>query len=284
MKAKKLLAALGVLVMAVPGVAIATHETAVVSEIVDGHTVFAAVLQETRTDFAAIAGIAAKRTTIGGVLWFNDQELIPASVASEIAAGSFVIATEAGDDPPSEHMDSAYLESYQFEDPNNRVWVVDRYTYDVCSAESGGQFHVVPCEGQSANQGVDADEDGHPELTTGENVVRQTKSLFVAEIGATALDAAASCGSATGKSYNFVLLVRMDALGAVAQDGKSHPSADDDALRGDHDNALAPPGSHTHDTAQLDLWFSETQRPPVPATRVLMFPEDTLGDTAPCRA
>ena len=132
MKAKKLLAVLGVLLVAVPGAAYAATETSVTSESVEGHTVFAAVVDETATQFAAIAGVAAKRTTMGGVLWFNDQELIGGAVASEIAAGAFVIATEAGDDAPSTHMDAAYAESYQFTDPNNRLWIVERYTYDSC--------------------------------------------------------------------------------------------------------------------------------------------------------
>lgn len=300
MKAKKLLAVLGVLVMAIPGAAYASHETSVTSEIVEGHTVFAAVLAETGTDFAAIAGIAAKRTTIGGVLWFNDQELIPASVASEIAAGSYVIATEAGDDPPSGHMDAAYAETYQFTDPNGLVWIVDRYTYDSCYVDAAGAQQIVPCDATAGQQGVDLDEDGHDEVSTGsvdldgdghpdlvaaDSVVKQSKSLYVVEIGATTIDAAASCGTATGKEYNFVLLVRMDSLYSATDDGKSHGAGatDTPAQGNSHASQAAPDADHTHDTAQIDLWFSE-ERPPAPASRTPMFPEDTVGASAPCHA
>lgn len=299
MKAKKLLAVLGVLIMAIPGAAYASHgATSVTSEIVEGHTVFAAVVEETGTDFAAVAGIAAKRTSIGGVLWFNDQELIPASVASEIAAGAYVIAAEAGDDSPLNHLDAAYAESYQFTDPNNRLWIVDRYTYDSCYVDAAGTQQIVPCDLEAAKTGVDLDEDGHDEVNTGsvdldgdgnpdvvaaDSIVKQAKSLFVVEIGATTLDTAAGCGTATGNEYNFVMLIRMDALYSAVDDGKSHGAgATDTPLEGNsHAASLAPVADHTHDTAQIDLWFSES-RPPAPATRTPMFPEDTIGGAAPC--
>lgn len=299
MKANKLVAALGVLMMAIPGVAYASDATSVTSEIVEGHTVFAAVEDESQTNFAAIAGIAAKRTTIGGVLWFNDQELIPASVASEIAAGAYVIATEAGDDDPDSHLDAAYAESYQFTDPNGRTWIVDRYTYDSCYVDAAGSQQVVPCDLTAAQQGADLDEDGNNEISTGsvdldgdgqadivaaDSIVKQVKSLFVVEIGATTVDAAAACGPATGKEYNFVLLVRMDALYSVAQDGAAHgAAATAGPLAGNSHSSTTPPPDHTHDTAQIDLWFKE-QRPPAPATRTPMFPEDTVGSSAPCYA
>ena len=302
MKAKKLVAALGVLMMAVPGVAYASHESSTTSQIVEGHTVFAVLESGSQTQFAAIAGLAAQRTSIGSVLWFNDMELIPASVASELAQGAYVIATEAGDDPPSQHMDAAYAESYQFTDPNGRYWIVDRYTYESCYVEAAGTQQIVPCDLAAGSTGEDFDGDGHDEVSTGsvdldgdgnpdviaaDSIVRQLKSLFVVEIGATTPDTAAGCGTATGQNYNFVLLVRMDALSAgnVAQDAMAHGAGSSATQLGgnSHASALDPVADHTHDTAQIDLWFSE-ERPPVPASRTAMFPDDLVGGTAPCHA
>lgn len=300
MKAKQLLAMLGALIMIGPGVAYAAGETSVTSEIVQGHTVFVAVEELSETQFGAIAGIAAKRTTIGGVLWFNDQQLIAPSVANEIAQGAFVIATEAGDDDPADHLDSAYAETYEFTDPNGRSWIVDRYTYDSCYIEVAASQQIVPCDATAAQTGVDLDDDGADDLQTGsadldgdgqsdvvaaDRVVKQQKSMWVVEIGATTVDAAASCGTATGKDYNFVLLVRMDGLFDAAADGASHGAGSAaSALEGNsHASTLIPPADHTHDTAQLDLWFKE-DRPPLPANgrSPPMFPADTVGGTAPC--
>lgn len=301
MKAKKLLAALGALLMAFPGVAYASDATSVTSQIVEGHTVFAALEQDSRTYFAAVAGIARQTTTIGGVLWFNDQDLLNDTLASEVAAGAFVIATQAGDDDPEEHRETAsYAESYLFVDPNERAWIVDRYTYDVCYVPAAGEEQIVPCDLTAANTGVDVDENGQNDVSTGsvdldgdgeadvvaaDNIVKLTKSMFVVEIGDTTTDAAASCGTATGKQYNFVLLVRLDALGNIVDDGQAHGAAvTDPATAGNShiSSALSPP-DHTHDTAQIDLWFKE-QRPPAPASRTPMFPQDTIGGGAECNA
>jgi hypothetical protein len=290
---KKLLAVLGVLVMMIPGVALAQHQS-VTQEVVEGHTVYATVVQETNTQMAAIAGIAAKRVTLGGVLWFNNQELLPSSVASEIAAGAYVIGTEAGDDDPFMHINStdlSYAESYQFTDPNDRTWVVDRYTYQVCTVSAGGADNQVPCEATAANQGVDVDGDGVPDVSTNNPVQNATKSIYVAEIGATTKDTSMSCdplaanGGGTGKDYNFVMLVRMDTLSNVVQGGKQHGASSTDTKEqgNSHSSVSTPPADHAHDTGQIDLWFSEF-RPPAPATRTLFFPADTVGSSAPCAA
>ncbi|MCA1814409.1 MAG: hypothetical protein LC624_10740 [Halobacteriales archaeon] len=296
MKAKKLLAALGVLVMIIPGVAFADAASKETQQIVEGHSVYATVLQENNVGMAAIAGIAAKRTTIGGVLWFNNQELVPSSVASEIAAGAFVLASQAGDDSPLQHIndaDLAYVESYQFTDPNDRAWIVDRYSYQQCSVGD----NPVPCEAAMANdQFVDLDGDGVPDdvagepLTTGEPVTNVTKSMYVVEISASTKDLSMSCdalalnGGGTAKDYNFVLLVRMDALdpAGIIADGASLGTGS--ALTKEQGNsgaAVTNAPSTTANTAQIDLWFSEN-RPPAPTNRVLFFPADSVGSSAPC--
>jgi hypothetical protein len=309
-KAKKLLAALGVLMMAVPGVAFASHETQFSEEIVEGHTVFAAVSDDYTIQFAAVAGLATKRTIIGGVLWFNDQELISGgtSAAGDLAAGQYIIATQAGDDPPSMHMNASYLESYEFKDPNDQVWIVDRYTYDVCTAQAGGDFHIVPCEANAVNEppepaasASDLDGDGHPdhpvEDTLGDpaggegDIIVTRKSLYVVQIADTqTVDATVNCAPGTGKSYNFVLLLRLDGLTNVVDGGAAHPGsyADPDAqaqgvLDGDSHSSQATPGAnHAHGTAQVDLWFSPT-RPAEPELRNTLF-TDTAGSDAGCHA
>jgi hypothetical protein len=306
-KAKKLLAALGVLVMLIPGVAFAHHESKVTQEIVEGHSVYATVLENENIGMAAIAGIAAKRTTIGGVLWFNNQELLPSQVASEVAAGAYVLATEAGDDDPAIHIaagDLEYADSYQFMDPNDRVWIVDRYTYEICSVDQGGSPTPVPCDGaHAASTSVDLDKDGHADDVSGESlstegdVTVDLKSVYVVEIGDTAKDLSATCdplavdggglkdAAGVPQDYNFVLLVRMDTLGDVVADGKAHGASSTD-LKGDGNSHAAlstAPADHTHDTASIDLWFSE-DRPASPGSRTLFFPEDVDGASAPCAA
>jgi hypothetical protein len=267
-KAKKLLAALGALAVAIPGLALAG--TTEISTVVEGHSVFAAVVDETQINFAAIAGIAAKRTVFGGVLWFNDQELFAPSVASELAAGKYVIATGANDDPPSDHFDAQYEESYQVTDPNNQVWMVDRYVYWSCSVEVNGQFAPVPCqqaEPVNDNDQLDLDSNGANEVDGGDPVLNTTKNLYVVTIGPKTIDSASGCAPASGKEYNFVLLVRMDQFAQPA-DGNNFT---EDAVT---------IGTGTFDTAQVDLWFSE-ERPAEPATRTIRI-ADAVGDAAPC--
>lgn len=289
MKAKKLLALVGVLVVALPSVALAYHGSQVETTIVEGHTVFTDVLSESEIPFAAIAGTAAKRTTVGGVSWFGDQELFAPVTAQELAAGHFVIASATGEDAPFQHMDADYVESYRVTDPNNREWVIDHYAYEVCTIDDGTQVHEVPCmdvpedaesptafqgspaEGQPGdapgqepeNYAVDLDGDGHPDdldgdgaAETGDNVLVVVHHLYVVEIGAPTPDTCTSQGE-----YNFVLAVRLDGFDPTS---------------------LVPaslPDGSTADTTQVDLWFSE-QRPQEPPARQFLF-EDSVGTCAP---
>lgn len=259
MKAKKLLAALGVLVLVAPGVALA-EDLKATKEVIQGHTVFAAVEELNKIEFAAIAGSAAKKTVVGGVLWFNNQELIPDITTKELAAGNWILATEAGNDDPREHFPGVdttakYVESYQLMDPNNRAWLVDRYDYEECSVAAGGDFHEVPCEAKAANN---QDPAGIEEASTGE-VVRTSKSYFVVGIDATTPDC-----NGSGKDYNFVTLVRLDTLYSTVVDGGY----------GEHTG-------HTHPTAQVDLWFSES-RPADPTARSMLFTDAVSGGALLC--
>lgn len=228
-------------------------------QVVEGHTVFAAVERETNIEFAAVAGIAAIRTVVRGVLWFNDQELFSTTIAEEQSQGNFVLLVESADDDPNDHVDDAvYNESYQFVDPNERTWIVDLYSYDKCL----GTLVLGQCAG-----------------------AEETEPIFVVEIGPTAVDAAPAnplspgVGAPTNKAYNFVTLVRLDALDATVADGKAHPSPADGTLAGDsHDTQATPVGAHGHDTASVDLWFA-LERPPAPAARTFLF-VDAVGAAA----
>ncbi|HVL87744.1 MAG TPA: hypothetical protein VM681_07065 [Candidatus Thermoplasmatota archaeon] len=249
-----------VLLFAVPGAASALKTENVT--VVEGHTVYAAIEKEDRIEFAAIAGIARETLVIRGVFWFNDQELFPTQTIIVNNVG-FVIAVEAGDDNPEASFGVAeYVESYSFVDPNNQAWIVDFYTYEKCVTTG-------------------------PPLPPLQTTTCEDEPMFVVATGATTVDAApcnpASPGGAgcpTNKEYNFVNLVRLDALDALCSDCKAHPSATDDTLAGDsHDTQGAPAAAHTHDTAQVDLYFLAT-RPAEPGARTFRF-VDAVGSAAP---
>jgi hypothetical protein len=298
-RSKKLLATIAVLTVALPSAAFAYHGTQVESTVVEGHTVFTDVLSESQIGFAAIAGSASRVSSIGGVLWSGDQSLFDPITGAARAQGSYVIGTETGDDAPFRHMDATYLESYRVTDPNGRGWVVDHYTYEICVVTEGevddpstgdpvvpGTSHEVPCsdlpeEGESVdvpdpaddttgdvqppddpgwepeNEGTDLDGDGHPDdldgdgiPETGDKVDVTVKHVYLVQIGETTPDVCAGQGN-----YNFLLAIRMDGFDVTVP-------------------GTGPDGD-THDTAQVDLWFSD-DRPPEPPVREFLF-EDTIG-------
>lgn len=261
MHAKKWAVAL-VLLVSVPGAAQAALRAEDVT-VVEGHTVYAALAVEQEIEFAAVAGIAVDRLIIRGVFWFNDQELFPTQVIETNNVG-FVVAVEAGDDDPSDHFaDATYVESYQFVDPNGQTWIVDRYDYSKCVGTAAPE--PIGCLGASEDE-----------------------TMFVVATGATTVDAAPAnpaapggTGAPTNLPYNFVNLVRLDTLDAVLPDSKAHPSATDGTQAGDSHETQGPPASdaHTHDTAQIDLYF-EAAGPPAPAARTFLI-ADAVGAAAP---
>jgi len=204
--------------------------------VVEGHTVLADIVRQSTVSFAAVAGTAEVRTTVRGVLWFNDEELFPGVTLSREAQGNFVLATEAGDDDPRRHLQRArYVESYAFVDPNAQSWIVDRYEYDGCGVAVALVSASVGCG---------------------------TEPIFVVAVGPDAFDPTLS------RRYNFVNLVRLDALDAVRANGQRHP----DPFNGPPTGDSHPPdvAAHNHDTAKVDLWFSR-ERPPEPAVRRFLF-------------
>jgi len=233
-----------------PGIALAAPIAKVSNQtIVEGHTVYAAVEKVQNIEFAAIAGIARERLVVKGVFWFNDQELFGDIVLVDNANGH-VLAVEAGDPDPTTGapLSATYIESYMFTDPNDRGWIVDRYFY-----VSGGI----------------------------------NRSVFVVDTGIITVDTApcnpaspGGTGCPTNKPYNFVVLVRMDALRTTTAAGKAHPSAADDTLKGDsHDTQGDPVAAHTHRTDTVDLYFASV-RPATPLVRNFLF-TDLIGSAAP---
>lgn len=290
MKSKKLLAIVGAVAVTLPGLAFAYTPQAE-STVVEGHTVFTTVASSAPVSLAAIAGKAAKITTFGGIAWFGSQELYGGSQREDLAAGAYVLAGETGDDSPQQHFgDLRYAESYRITDPNNRAWVVDRYVYEVCTVNANDTSAEVPCTDgppgevcapdgnctdvpdwleeppgdEPGDTRPDLDGDGNPDSlpVPDENCVPEcpgevvvVKSVYVVEISGTTADTCTSQGD-----YNFLLLVRMDALKNVVDDG-------------------ATVGTGTYDTAQVDLYLHD-ERPAEPAARDFLV-DDQVGGCAP---
>jgi hypothetical protein len=136
-----------------------------------------------------------------------------------------------------------------------------------------------------STQPIDANGDGSPDAgpaPTPVNIV--VKSIYVVTIGETTVDSASACGTATGHDYNFVLVVRMDSLHNVTADGAAHgPASTASQDQGNsHSSQPTAVADHTHDTAQVDLWYSD-DRPAEPGVRNMLF-ADSVGSTAACHA
>lgn len=115
-------------------------------QLVEGHVTFTVIETVANTSveesYAAAVAVLVRElrsaqsgTRFPGVLWFNDQYLIPPSsnapnaVTYRYPCTGAVLAVNEGDPDPrtANFTNAAYVESYRIRDPNDNTWTIDKW-------------------------------------------------------------------------------------------------------------------------------------------------------------
>lgn len=130
------------------------HSNPVSEQLVEGHSVFSVIevtsgtTNETERFGAAVAVLIrelhTERTTMRfpGVLWFNDQYLVAPEASNEAntvvryPCGAVIVVNQGDPVPynstngyPIVPANATYNESYYITDPNERSWIIDKWTW-----------------------------------------------------------------------------------------------------------------------------------------------------------